>query len=199
MNDTQLTAPGILTRAADILTAQGWIQNGDYHHHRTRPAEQSPVDLATALALAAGVDMHSNAAFSPTGVHADAVMLLAAHVLDAEPAATAFGVGRWLDELTDWQDEDGRTVDEVVEKLRGAAAGQFQGLLAAIREAIDPPSAATHEGDVARDRLVARRALSVSAFLEALGEHGNVGVTVESIRRKIADLPVAYETTDDAQ
>ena len=187
----------ILTNAADILTRQGWIQNGDYHHHRNRPAEQSPVDLATALALAAGIDMHSNASYSPTGVHADAVMLLAAHVLDAEPAATGFPVRRWLDELTDWQDEDGRTVDEVVGALRSAVDGQFDGLLAAICEAIDPPSAATTEGDRERDRLVALRAMSVAASLETLRKHGNVAAAAEMIREKTAARPVTYPTCDD--
>lgn len=122
MSTTTLrTAPAILTGAAAILTAQGWSREAGYEHRRGVEPADCPLDLVAAIAKAAGIDIHSLEATNPNGVHADAVMLLAKHVLDAEPATTKFRVGRWLDELTDWQDEDHRTAEEVIAALRAAA------------------------------------------------------------------------------
>lgn len=121
MSDKAMTPPRILVRAADTLDAQGWIQNGDYQQHPDRSAAESPVDLAAALALAAGVDMHSSsAAYPPPGAHADAVLLLARRVIGVGPHTET--ASRALDKLTTWQDEDGRTVEQVTAALRAAAA-----------------------------------------------------------------------------
>lgn len=118
MTDT-LTAPGILSRAADILAAQGWTREQVYEFLPYLPPAQCPVDLSGALALAAGLDISTSAVDNPTGVFADAVMLLAQRVLgDWATDATA---ARALDELTSWQDEDAQTADQVIAALRDAA------------------------------------------------------------------------------
>jgi hypothetical protein len=121
VSDRPMTPPRILVRAADVLDAQGWIQNGDYHARADLPPEQCPVDLTAALALAADLDMHSDAAAIPEpGAHADAVLLLARHVLGAGPQTET---APWaLNQLTNWQDEPGRTVEQVTAALRAAAA-----------------------------------------------------------------------------
>ncbi|MUN41498.1 DUF6197 family protein [Actinomadura litoris] len=195
MSDTQLTAPQILTKAADILTVQGWTQNGDYDHRPDRTSERCPVDLAAALALAVGVDMHSYAAHVPMGVHAAAVRTLGRTVLgDVLGSPT---IGRLLDELTDWQDEPGRTVEEVVGKLRAATDDEVRALLEAIHDAIDLPGAATSEGVPTRDRLLDARADAVAAALEALREHGDMGASAAHIRKKIAARPVTYRVYED--
>lgn len=115
------TVAEILNKAADIIAAQGWKQDGGYHHVPYLPAEHCPVDLGSALALAAGVDMHSHAATSPTGAHAGAVLLLADHLLPGYKP-TLLPVQQRFDALINWQDEPGRTAEEVIAALRAAAS-----------------------------------------------------------------------------
>ncbi|NEA22637.1 DUF6197 family protein [Actinomadura bangladeshensis] len=113
---TLRTAPAILTGAADILTAQGWSREAGYEHQRGMEPADCPLDLAAALAKAAGVDIHSHAATDPTGVHAGAVIALHRHVFGREESAW------WsLHNLTDWQDAPYRTAGQVIGALRGAA------------------------------------------------------------------------------
>lgn len=115
------TVAEILDKAADIIAAQGWKQDGGYHHVPYLPAEHCPVDLGSALALAAGVDMHSHAATSPTGAHAGAVLLLADHLLPGYKT-TLLPVQQRFDALINWQDEEDRTAEEVIAALRAAAS-----------------------------------------------------------------------------
>lgn len=113
------SARQILTRAADILTAQGLAQHQDYEHVPSLRPEDSPVSLPAALALAAGVDMHSVDVYNPAGPHAEAVLILGRHVLGTGPHTATPNLA--LDELTDWNDEPGQTVEHLVQRLRDAA------------------------------------------------------------------------------
>lgn len=123
MNTAHLTVRGVLTEAADILAAQGWTQQGGYQCTPGMDPADCPLDLGSALAKAAGIDIHSHAATEPRGVHADAVLRLAAHILPGYQP-TLLPVGQRLDALIDWQDEPGRTAAQVIAAVRGAAAAE---------------------------------------------------------------------------
>ncbi|SNT14729.1 hypothetical protein SAMN05443665_101770 [Actinomadura meyerae] len=113
------SARQILTRAADILNAQGLAQHQDYEPVPPLPPQDSPVSPPAALALAAGVDMHSPNAYNPTGAHAQAVLILGRHILGTGPHTATPNLA--LDELTDWNDEPGQTVEHLAKRVRDAA------------------------------------------------------------------------------
>ncbi|WP_141576082.1 hypothetical protein [Actinomadura sp. WMMA1423] len=113
---TPSTVPAILTRAAETLTTQGWTQQGGYKHTPGMEPADCPLDLPAAIAKAAGIDIHSHAAEDPTGIHARAVMTLHRHVFGTDESAW------WsLTALACWQDQEGRTAEQVIAALRAAA------------------------------------------------------------------------------
>lgn len=116
----QLTVSQILAKAAEILDVQGWTRQGVYEHTRGLQPEECPLDLGAALAMAAGIDMHSLAATTPTGIYASAVLTVFEEVYPdfGEPRSPWWA----LSALSDWQDKDGRTAEEVIAALRAAAS-----------------------------------------------------------------------------
>ncbi|MCP9947324.1 DUF6197 family protein [Actinomadura madurae] len=142
MSPTETPTPEmILTRAADILTAQGWTQQAGYEYTRGLEPEESPLDLPAALAKAAGHDLFSREAENPTGTFADATLILCRHIHG--PGLGARWTAAWaLSELANWQDETNRTAEQVIAALRASAAAagavdKRAAMVAGLRELAD--------------------------------------------------------------
>lgn len=95
-----------LDEAADIIERNGWTQ-GDYHRpDGSKPPRDWPVDTTGALNLALGADTPSH---------------------DIQPDSSAeVALMRYLgiEYVPGWNDAEGRTVEEVIAALRGAAAAE---------------------------------------------------------------------------
>lgn len=97
----------VLRTAQTVLGVNGWHQGGFYNRAAELPPASSPVDLYGALALAAGAD----APMSWGGPGSDDAMGLLRAVLYAR--------GEWVG-LAEWNDEPGRTVEDVLSLLDAA-------------------------------------------------------------------------------
>lgn len=201
----QLTVPQILAKAADILTAQGWTRQGVYEATPGLAPEDSPLDLGSAIAKAAGIDIHSIDATTPNGIHASAVLTLFEDVFNemAEPRSPWWA----LSALVDWQDEDGRTVEQVITALRAAAGietpkpvpSPVQELAAAIIGALDLPRAEIGS-DVRRYLAMRDRVACVLGNMERLVDTGDQHVFRHVLARLAEfpnDAPVTYPTRDE--
>lgn len=102
----------ILAHAADILDRQGWTQDQTWEYVKGLAPKDRPLDVAGAINVAAGAHPaeqdHEHAC--------DAAEFFARHV-----GLTFGAVISAYDVLADWNDQAGRTKDEVVAKLRAAS------------------------------------------------------------------------------
>ena len=96
----------VLDKAANIIERNGWTQ-GDYHRPDGRKSPRDwPVDTTGALNLALGADTPSH------------------DIQPDSPAEAALMKYLGIEYVPAWNDQEGRTVEEVVVVLRGAAAAE---------------------------------------------------------------------------
>jgi len=96
----------VLDEAANIIERNGWTQ-GDYHRpDGSKSPRDCPVDTTGALNLALGADTPSH------------------DIRPDSPAEVALMRYLGIEYVPGWNDEEGRTVEEVIAALRGAAAAE---------------------------------------------------------------------------
>lgn len=107
----------ILDKAADVIERNGWVQDEWYEFGRAEDPRDCPVCAGGGLDVAAGYDPGE-----PDDIPAlsAAVKAFAAHVDPAFDPAAQGGYGT----VAGWNDEPGRTAEEVVRELRAAAASE---------------------------------------------------------------------------
>jgi hypothetical protein len=104
-----METPEILTKAAEVIETRGWHQ-GDFVPPNTDP-ETAPVCVMAAINVAAGM--------RPNGYRSGA---MPADDVDALYAARRALGARVADDIVAWNDQEGRTRDEVTTALRECAA-----------------------------------------------------------------------------
>ena len=114
------TAAAVLARAADVIEANGWCQNGfldlDAACHIPDP-RQVPVCAAGAIRIAAGHDPDDCGTQIPA-------MQIFAYWLTATGQANSQDYGAPENLIGFWNDAEQRTATEVAAELRHAAAAE---------------------------------------------------------------------------
>ncbi len=117
MTDT-ITPPVLLRRAADVITERGWLQR-DFISHSGQVCLVGAMRLAAAGHAGIDPDKVFAAAHGDREVWPEENRYALKHTFDESVRLVAARVGGKL--IHEWNDEPGRTSDEVVALLRRAA------------------------------------------------------------------------------